>query len=272
MRMPDKKALKILRKFSLTHPERTSAEDFAYAKAAGLMFDDIAITHDEAVAWALREFAAAEKASVVQNFLAGLGRNAPHLRAALSAHAIMTHFPNHACALTDWPFCWICGAYPTQTFNRSFANRCRWAGAVTGLHEPQTLAFYLQQHNQADVEEVSGADIDLLCALLDLIASSPANETPTKLARKVRALAGMTLSVEQAQCVLETLGYAGILQNPEHPGFIYRHMTCCFVPHKSHHSDWAYPIDFWTGKDGVNADALKFWFAAYPQIANWSPQ
>jgi hypothetical protein len=271
MKALDKKALKILLKFSLTHPERTGAEDFAYAKAAGLLFDDIDITHDEAVAWALREFAATDKAAVAANFLAGLGRNAPHLRAALSAYAIMTHFPGHACALTDWPFCWICGAYPTKKFSRSFYNCCRWTGAVIG-RKPQTLAFYLQQHNQEDVEEVSGGDINLFRALLDLIAASPASETPTKLAKKVRALPGLTVSVEEARCLLETLGYAGILQNPEHPGFIHRHMTCCFVPSKSHSSDWAYPIDFWTGKDGVNTDALKFWFSAYPQIAGWRPK
>lgn len=270
MKALDKKALKTLLKFNVLHPEHTSAEDFAHAKAAGLLFDDAGITHDEAVAWARAEFAATEKAGVVRNFLAGLGQNAPHLRAALSAFAIMTHFPDHACALTDWPFCWICGAYPTQSFSRSFANRGRWMGAVTGLRQPQTLAFYLRQHNREDVEEVRGGDIDLLCALLDLIAASPAGETPTKLAKKVRALPGITLSVPHAQRLLETLGHAGILQSPAHPGFIYQNMTCCFEPCKN--SDWSYPLNFWTGKDGINTDALKFWFADFPMIAGWKPK
>lgn len=55
----DKRALKIL---SNTHwstagwkrqPE-TPADDFSYAKAAGLMFDPVHVTHDQAIDWAIR--------------------------------------------------------------------------------------------------------------------------------------------------------------------------------------------------------------------------
>jgi hypothetical protein len=38
------------------------------------------------------------------------------------------------------------------------------------------------------------------------------------------------------------------------------------APSKSHSSNWAWPVDFWTGKDGINRDAFDFWFGDYKEM------
>lgn len=269
MKTVDRKALKILQRYSKVHPERTSKDDLAYAKAAGLCFEPISISHDEAIAWALKEFAVSDRRGVADAFLVGVGANQPHARAALSAHAVMTHFPDHPFQVSEYTYCPVCMIYRSEEVDLSFVNRCRWVGAVIG-RQPYILAFYLLQHREDDFGKPGEGDIGRFCEVLDLIAASPENETPTSLYKKLRKLPGIKMSVEESRHFLEALGYAGILQNPAHPGFIYRYVGPS-TPSKSHSSDWAYPIDFWTGKDGVNTDALRYWFSAYPEIANWSP-
>jgi hypothetical protein len=275
MKTIDAKALKILRSYCLINPAATSPEDFAYAKRAGLMFDVLELSHDEIVAWAFEEFKKSNKQSVAASFLLGLEYNEPYLRAALSAHAIMTHFPKHLYSLTEENKinCSICGVaeYGGQVkVDLTFLNRGRWLGSVIARY-PQKLAFNLQQHNENFVGEPNEKGIERFCELLTLIGTSSDDETPTTLHKKIRKLPGVKMSVEEARYLLDTLGYAGILQTPEHQGFIYKY-TGHLSPQKSRSSDWGYPVDFWTGKDGINLDALKFWFSDYPQIAKWKPK
>lgn len=47
--------------------------------------------------------------------------------------------------------------------------------------------------------------------MLDVVADSPSNETPSSLYKKIRKISGIKLSVEQARHFIDTLGYAGIL-------------------------------------------------------------
>ena len=64
--------------------------------------------------------------------------------------------------------------------------------------------------------------------------------------------------------LVEALGIAGILETKEHKGYLTRYTNPGMAPSKSHKSDWAHPADFWTGADGVNKEALAFWFGACP--------
>ena len=38
------------------------------------------------------------------------------------------------------------------------------------------------------------------------------------------------------------------------------------VANHKHSSDWLYPVDWWKGRDGINQDALKFWFGEYEDL------
>jgi hypothetical protein len=267
MKTIDPKALKILRSYDPNQPQDTSPEDFARLKATGLAFDDIKMAHDELVKWAFSEFTKCDKQSVADSYLIGVANNQPYLRTALAASAVMTRFPKHAYqTITDYQ-CSICAELPNPKIDLTFVNRCRWSGSLIG-REPSSLAFYLQQHNADEIDEPTDADIQKFVDVLDVIGACPPEEKPSTLYKKIRQIPGLKMSDEEGRHFLNTLGYAGILQTPEHQGFIYKYIGH-IVPTKSHSSDWHYPVDFWTGKNGVNTDALKYWFSAYPKITNW---
>ena len=75
--------------------------------------------------------------------------------------------------------------------------------------------------------------------------------------------------MDQAQSLLETLGFCGILETEEHGGLLDGFVRLSTAPTKTHSSDWAYPVDFWTGKDGLNPKAMAFWFAEYQALAQF---
>jgi hypothetical protein len=78
-----------------------------------------------------------------------------------------------------------------------------------------------------------------------------------------KALTGLFPSDKYArQQVLEILGFCGVLQPKSRPlvteRFFY-HDKDQLHPHFPTR-DWAYPVSWWTGADGVNEEAVAFWF------------
>ena len=265
---PDERILKIIKSYNPVYPDETSKEDFEYAKAQGYMFDCLLISHDQAVADAFSAFENCDRQEVSDSFILGLSRGEPELRAALSAFAIMTTFPRHSFIQNASINCADCAMWREEEIDLSFVNRFRYSEGVIVDRKPYTLAFCLQEHQKTSKENPSIADINLLINVLDAIIDSPSKETPTTLYKRIRKLSGIKFNAEQSRYFLDTLGYAGILDTKKHRGFIFEHATH-LVPRKSRSSDWAYPVDFWTGADGVNFDGVDYWFGHHPQIAKW---
>ncbi|MFT3804816.1 MAG: hypothetical protein QM766_26820 [Burkholderiaceae bacterium] len=230
------------------------------------------LSHDQLIDWALAEYRACDRQSVVDAFLQGIESNHPARRAAFSAYAITTHLRPHAHTSAAEPSapCAICGSRAVVEFEPEPILASRWAGAVIA-REPVMLAAYLQQHRRSPISVPGEYGLSQFRAILDLIDASEPDETPSTLYRRLRRLPGLRLSIEEARLLLDTLGYAGILQTHQHPGFVYRY-TDYLAPRKSRSSEWGYPVDFWKGSDGINVEALSYWFGAYPAIADWRSQ
>jgi len=64
------------------------------------------------------------------------------------------------------------------------------------------------------------------------------------------------------QHVLETLAYCDILQPKSQPAFKGNHQRLTSFPLPGHFykKEWQYPACWWSGEDGVNESAVKFWF------------
>jgi hypothetical protein len=58
--------------------------------------------------------------------------------------------------------------------------------------------------------------------------------------------------------LLEILGYAGVLQPQEYPGFLDSYVVCDEL--REGNNDTHYPVCWWRGRDGVNEKAVKFWW------------
>ena len=87
-----------------------SAEDFAYAKARGLMFDPISLSHAEAVESAIAARDALSKTHVVDAFVASLRSRRLDLRSGLGSYAVARHLVSHELVRQESSrACAICG-------------------------------------------------------------------------------------------------------------------------------------------------------------------
>ena len=66
----------------------------------------------------------------------------------------------------------------------------------------------------------------------------------------------------ERQVLLEILGSAGILKPRGFPSRHERWIPPSELPEPSHFykKEWRSPVNCWTGADGVNEDAVEFWF------------
>ncbi len=120
-------------------------DDLAHALAAGDLFHDITVSHDEAAAWLLRSRDAADLPAVVGGFLASLGTRSLAPRSALGSYAFAKNFPDHGwvgpgalysvCGMPDEP--------RRQDRNVPSFERHKWGG-VRHDH-PVDAAFDLER-------------------------------------------------------------------------------------------------------------------------------
>lgn len=256
------KILKAL-KFYTPDSDENSEETLNILRKNNLIFQTVRLTHDDCLNWLNREFKAASKHNIIDDFLFGLQNSLPQFRAAFSAYAIMQNFPSHLYTGLD-VYCDICGGFKSQKLDLTFVNATRYTYGSLRTLTPAHLAFYIEQHNNLPHHPLPECKffIDIITEILN----SPSNETPTTLTNRLSAMKTLRLKKDETRGLLETLGYAGILQTPQNKGYIYEFTPPFSHPSKSHHSDWRYPVDFWTGKDGVNKHAISYWFSEHPQI------
>ena len=233
----------------------------AELKAAGLAFDFESITHDEALKRCFSHAKRLNRKSVANHFIVGLARQRPELRAGLSAYAIMQTMPSHGFEANAAGYCGICSGVAEEKYlDRTALNRMRFAGGWLSVHKtPLELHFYLEQESLLDEVVPNEDDVRVLGDLLSLIHRTDANG-PTQLAKEIKAVKALGLSTFEARGVVDTLGMCGVLSTKEHPGYESRFTNPGLAPSKSKSSDWSYPVDFWSKRDGVNEAALQFWF------------
>lgn len=229
--------------------------------AAGMAFEFGRLTHDDAVDRSFSTFKLLQKSQVVHHFVSSLSAARADWRAGLSAYAMMQTMPAHTFQPTEAGFCSICSGMPeSQFFDRTALNRLRFSsGSLAVFKTPFEIQFFLEQEAQLEAVEPTKTDLLLLDRLWDCIASSAA-QGPTDLAKEVRAIPGLKVSPEQARGLVETLGLCGVLRTAEHPGYDGRFTNPGLAPSKTSSSNWAYPVDFWTAKDGLCEKAVRFWF------------
>jgi hypothetical protein len=64
--------------------------------------------------------------------------------------------------------------------------------------------------------------------------------------------------------LIEILGCCGVLQHPDHQGFLDGFTPDAPRDAASAQGDWKYPVEHWRGRHGINGNALAFWFGDYP--------
>ncbi|MBK9983161.1 MAG: hypothetical protein IPP15_12225 [Saprospiraceae bacterium] len=70
-------------------------------------------------------------------------------------------------------------------------------------------------------------------------------------------------NANERQGLLETLGYLGIFENPEYPSYFEQYIPRNYQPTKSTRGYYNYPVEWWRTTDGINIEALEFWFGPW---------
>ncbi|MDM5176099.1 hypothetical protein PO883_02680 [Massilia sp. DJPM01] len=247
----------------------TTDEEFEYLKEHGLAFDPVDMKHDEAVQKCFEYVKQCKKSQVTDLFLSSFTSERLDCRSGFAPFAMMQTMPDHGFATSSAPdFCAICSAasvYTGMDVTDWNVNRYKH-GSIWLLKVPYVIQFHLAQHVLLAQQKPTAEDFRIFNAILDTLRTVDAKTKPKDLHKYLKKIEGFKATNDQCRVLVEALGIASILETEEHEGYLTHFTNPGLAPSKSHSSDWAYPVDFWTGADGVNQKALAFWFGAYPAI------
>ena len=237
-----------------------SPDDFQYARSVGYMFDPFVMSHDQVLSATHNAFSQLSLKDIRDAFLASLSSRRLEWRSALGSYAIAQILPAHS--FTGNLHCAICGQdyrLDETHFNWNVFNfeRFKWGGS---RHlQPAYLAFDLLTFKNFSGYAPSDHDVGIFRQILAIIQQLPPNATPNDLERRLSKIFASNQS--ERRVLITILGLCGIIQPKSHPGFL-----TTFVPYQQRmmppgsKNDWEYPLWWWRGQDGINPEALNFYF------------
>lgn len=269
----DARALKILKdtywaRGKWKRVRSTDPDDFRYAVEAGVMFHPRSLDHDERVGWITEAAKRVDAAFVGRQFLASLTTRRLDRRSALGSFVYAQHFPLHRLTPSakgaNQHMCMICGdgELTIQTdLNVENFYRHHWGGFMHT--KPLYAAFDLDQVRWLDDCEPTAGDLAIMRSLLDVIADLPPEATPNDIVRKTSRL--LPSNTAERRVLINILGYCGILESRNHPGWADRFITFreTLAFPGTPRNDWPYPVVWWRRHEGINAAALQKAFPGY---------
>lgn len=237
-----------------------SPENFEYAKANGYMFDDVSLSHDEIVDWLKRSFSNVQLENVSNAFLMSLSTRRLELRSALGSFAVAKNFPQHK--IVGEKRCEICGVYDstkaTEDLNVLNFERFKWGGVRHDSAE--YIAFDLERFSEIEQEKPYEQDISLLKQILEVADNLPPDAKNRDLEKALAKI--LKSNKAERETLIQILGYCGILQPKNKPSYFdsFVNDTDRELP-PAHKIDWSYPVCWWRGSDGVNKEAIAYYFS-----------
>jgi hypothetical protein len=238
----------------------TPADDFEYAKRAGVMFDAVSLSHDETVERALSAVSNVGRESVADAFVASLSSHRLELRSALGSFAVMQHARRHD-APTGRGACPVCGVYDRacepEDLNVLNFERLKWGGVRHS--QPLYAALDLELFARLKAAAPTRDDVRLLLAIIDSIEAAPPDTSSASLEKRLAKV--FKSNKAERDVLIGILGMCGILGTAAHPGYLRQ-----FVPASTRELpprrfvDMAYPACWWTRADGVSKEAVAYWF------------
>ena len=254
-----------------------SEAEYNSLKEKKYIVDDFNIQHDAFWSLLIEEYKNCSKEKVVCFFLNSLETHNLSHRVAISAFSIMTHCVAHKYEsknreeFTEDTYnylshggCVICGVPFAEKILPTLYNYMLFRGV--NAHSFRAIYCYLKKVNSFEEQNLCKDSIQIFSDIMDTIVASDLEETPTDVQKKLKSIKIFKSNETERRELLDTLGYLSILETKEHKGFFTKYNKLGHTPRKTRSSDWAYPVDFWTGKDGINKGAFKFWFGEYKEL------
>lgn len=274
----DKKALQILfdRHWSpggWTRNEEVDRADFEYARQAGYMFDPVSLTHDDIVARLVSVRARIDLERVADAFLASLSTRRLAWRSALGSFACAARFPVHGLleqtarrVPSGRLHCCICGCYggaeaEPQDLNILSFERWKWGGIRHA--DPLYGWFDLTRFETMDHVAPTHADHAILAEIIGIASGMAPDARPGDLDKRISK--AIKSNSAERRTLVQILGYCGILKPAGCDGFLQVYTADELrdrPPDRA--NDWAYPVIWWRGADGVDRDVLH---RLFPKVA-----
>lgn len=253
-------------------------DTYIYFKNKKLIVENFKTQHNDFWKDLIEEYKKCSKQKVVRLFLNSLATQDTYYRVAISAYAIMTHYENHSYQseksfskenynyLIDGG-CEVCGVPYVFTISPTVHNYMFFNGYNTD--SMAGILCYLRNINKIEVPELQKEGVTVFSDIMNCIKMADLKDTPNEIQKKLKVLERFKSKETERRELLDTLGYLSILETKEHKGFLSNYNKLGHTPRKTKNSNWAYPIDFWTGKDGINKKAFEFWFGEYKDFESF---
>jgi len=224
-------------------------------------------THDEICAQAILAIRDTDSDAVISAFVGSLStRNLP-ARSAFGSYVVLQHFSHHEYTESEIfsaGNCAYCGLPRSSRHVESHERVDRYPFQVQHT-DIQYAAFDLATFGERRVDAPTDDDRLRLHQIFNALRSLPAGAQLTELNK---ALQGVIKSNKHERMILlETLGYAGILSPKGHLNYATDFVTYDFAnssqPQQFFKREWAYPVRFWTGADGVDDNMIGRYFGVY---------
>jgi len=223
--------------------------------------------HDEIVATAIDAASRADRAAIVRAFVGSLpSRNLP-ARSAFGSYVVLQKFKAHPYQRSIFggpATCAVCGLPPKTD---SVASEERVANYPFQVQHTDIEYAILDLTTFPDrkVDEPGQDSVGHLTLLLAALRELPTNAQLTQLQKSISK--AIQSNKFERMILLETFGYAGILcpKTKQHYGkqFVACDEAESDQPAEYYKREWAYPVRFWTGLDGINEKVVKAYFGDF---------
>lgn len=224
-------------------------------------------THLELVTQAAQAVANTDPDAITQAFVGSLStRNLP-ARSAFGSYVVLQNFVAHEFRSSEQLSklgCFYCGL--SQETKRVETDERVLNYPFQAHHTSiQYSAYDLSSFERRHVDKPGAKDLQMLGDIFASLRSLPAE---AQLADLIKSLQGKLPGNKlERMKLLETFGYAGILcprdQDHYSDGFVTSDDANSRQPAEFYKREWAYPVRFWTGKDGVDEDLVTKYFGKY---------
>lgn len=241
----DKKSKKILMRY-MDDARRNllSLEEIAYAKKQGAILEDLSISHEEAICILTQSLKCISLSDAANSFLYSLSTRDMEYRYILASYIYAVSWLMFDRGKTD--------KVPSR-LDRTFYNYVKYQGGGIwgGIGKP---IFYLSEFARMDKKSPTNIDKNILSEIISISSAMNYQATGIMLCKKIQESKLLPCNKNEVIGILETLAICGILETPEHKGYIHFFTPPLMRDTGDLRQSLSYPLNWWRGENKVNYD------------------
>jgi hypothetical protein len=242
-------------------------EEFELCKKQGYMFDPpVDVTHEEFFSKLDDVLDKVDPKDVANAFLFSLSTRELEYRSALGSYWYAVSIPEkikkenpYLCGWSRWSDFQL---KRSSGYNVLNFERYKWGGVRHT--KPKYALFDLEQFLLLPKVTPKDEDIRILKEILSCVSELKPSDKVGALQKTITSKKIFSSNKSEVQIMLDILGICGVLSSADHPCYADKFAPCdgSRDPVESK-NDYAYPVNRWYAKDGINLNRLKIVFDGY---------